>query len=875
MKTILKVLVGIVIIQFFSLSASFAQFPDINSLGKIDSGQLDAKSTNKINPYLLTNTQNLNKLNTAQQSKAKAAYTNSTVRSLIQKNIEKEKETKDQIEQLSIIERMFNGELKQFGYEMFNKSSYSALKGTLSQNYRLNIGDSVKIYLWGDVIDYLTMSGQTTVQPVIDTVVDAEGNVFVPGVGAFFAAGNTISSLQEQIFSSLSTKYSNFDVRVTVNEPRDFPILVIGNVQNPGTVYVNTSTNLIDAINLAGGIIKIGSLRDIEYIDDFTKKKVTIDLYDLIQKGQYPKITFKEGDIILIKPIGKVIGIKEGVKRPAIYEFKKTENLKDIINIAGGLLPSVNPNNLEIESYNTNTGEKKIKDSNLSALVKLPPADGDLIIFRNLYDVAENIVTLKGNIKHPGNFEYKEGMRLSNVLKSKDELLTQTFTGQAIINRFSGEGKDITTLPVSLSDFFNNQVDPDLQPLDTIEILASTKMPTIEVAGEVVNPGVIPYQEGMSLKDVLGDITLKTIPEKLVAEITNNIENFDFFKSYPEESTNTPATLQPEEITDPLMNNSLFNQSNQTPEDVDLSMNVNVQEEFNPAKEYLKRNRVQSVYLYNLLTLNQAEKDIKLFPYDKVMIRPLTEKEVIKTVKILGYVNKPGIYQIKPGMRLRDVINEAGGPDGNAYLNGLFFLRTSVSNIQKDALKRSVLELQEEIALKLNAAQNLGGETFQIGDFIASQKQLLDIMKEKAKQEYGRIVIDIQDNDISSLSNNDNLEILDGDEIIIPAKPMYVIVVGEVYNQSAIAFYPEKPAQYYLDRVGGITKRANHKESFIIKANGSVNKPRKLASTILEPGDSIIVPKKIKVPINIRAILRDFTQIGANAASAVFILTKL
>ena len=202
-------------------------------------------------------------------------------------------------------------------------------------------------------------------------------------------------------------------------------------------------------------------------------------------------ISFHEGDIIFVKPIGKVAALREGVKNPGIYEFKQDETLRHLINYAGGLMPSVDSKIVHVESFDNSAGEKLLKDIPYKNLWYIKPTDGDDISFKNLYDISENLVSIEGNIKHPGNFQYRPGMKLSNIIKNKNELLSQTFGDQAVIERLSGSDKEKIYIPVSLKDFFDGNINPALKPQDKIRIYVSTTAKTIEVSGYITNPGLI------------------------------------------------------------------------------------------------------------------------------------------------------------------------------------------------------------------------------------------------------------------------------------------------------------------------------------------------------------------------------------------------
>ncbi|MGD9580892.1 MAG: SLBB domain-containing protein, partial [Vampirovibrionia bacterium] len=528
------------------------------------------------------------------------------------------------------------------------------------------------------------------------------------------------------------------------------------------------------------------------------------------------------------------------------YEFKSGESLAELVKYAGGLLPSVDKNSLQVEGFDQKSNQKEIKSVSYSGLNTIKPHDGDMLKFKSVYKIAENIVTIQGNIKHPGSFQYKDGMHLSDIITNKDELLNRTFTDQAVINRVVGSDKNIISIPVSLNDFFNGLTDPELKVQDIIKVYASTEMSMIDVAGAVDNPGLIPYKKNMTLADILSVVKLRANSNDIVVEISNNDISNDLL-------TYSPDVIMSRGVED-------------NPENGSEALEATV----------TKTEKLTTVYFYEYLTKERKVDLIELKPNDKLLFRMVTNDEALRTVKILGYVNNPGVFQIKKGMVISDLIAEAGGLAPNAYLKGMVFLRDTVNSDQLKAMNISSLDLQDEIITKALEAQSFmaQGEN-NITNFLSIQKGLIDIMKQKAEQKFGRIIIDVADNSVNSLTGYNNLELQDGDEVIIPQSPNYVMVIGEVYNQSAVVFAPDRIADFYLHQVGGMTPRARKNNTFVLKANGSVIKGKDLKTIVLDPGDSIIVPRKIKTPINVRGIIKDIAQIGANAAQTVYILMKI
>ena len=711
------------------------------------------------------------------------------------------------------LERLYNKPLKQFGYDVFSNAPSSAGISGVTRDYRLKTGDKVKIFFWGDTVDLMSMTGNALLEPVVTSVVDAEGNLFVPGAGVIPAEGNSLAGVESDIYSMVSSKYSNFNVKVTLEDPRNFSVLVVGNAKKPGVVSVNSSSTVIDALAGAGGISPIGSLRELYHVDAETGQRTVIDLYSLIAYGHPIRVSLTEGDVLLVRPIGKTVALADGVKNPAIYEFKTNETLKKIVDIAGGFMPNINPKHIQVEGFDLDRNQKYIQDITLSDLNNVLPDDGDILTFTTVYTKPENFVTLEGNVKHPNRFEFKDGMRLSDLIKKRDDLLENTFTSQAFIYRTVGLEKNVVTIPVDLTEFFSGTVDPVLQPKDLVKIFASTSISTVEIVGEVNNAGLFPLKDDMTLKDIFSLVGLAKNPNDLVAEISN-----DAIKS-----------------------------------------------------------RFNSVYLYELLTQNKDDLNIDLLASDKIMIRPVTPKEVLKEVTVLGQVNSPGQLQVTPGMKLKDVLAQTGGLTDLAYLKGIIFLRPSVGATQIEILNKTILNLQEDITTKATLLGSLDGESkTDMEQFILTQQKLLSVLQEKAKQQYGRIVLDIDSSDnIDCISPTANLEIRDGDQVIIPAISNHVIVMGEVYNQSALAYIPGEKAKYYLKSVGGFTKKANKGEVYIIRANGRTEPPSEYKKVSIEPGDAIVVPKKIKVPGRFSETFRNIINAGFQAASMAFILTQI
>jgi len=125
-----------------------------------------------------------------------------------------------------------------------------------------------------------------------------------------------------------------------------------------------------------------------------------------------------------------------------------------------------------------------------------------------------------------------------------------------------------------------------------------------------------------------------------------------------------------------------------------------------------------------------------------------------------------------------------------------------------------------------------------------------------------------------------DIEVRAGDTLIIPKRPDYVMVTGQVFNPTAVSYRPGKSAKWYLSQSGGPTTIANKKNIFVIRADGSVASSKSGAwdgdslNAALEPGDTVVVPEKaIGGGPNWQNVFTS-AQVASSIASTVFIALR-
>ena len=285
-----------------------------------------------------------------------------------------------------------------------------------------------------------------------------------------------------------------------------------------------------------------------------------------------------------------------------------------------------------------------------------------------------------------------------------------------------------------------------------------------------------------------------------------------------------------------------------------------------------KDQNTKTYYLYDIFIQTDQTKSIKINPYDKIMFRPLRENEIIKTVKVSGFVNKPGVYRFVEGKKLVDMIEQAGGLDDEADLRGIVFTRASLANksiqMVEEKNMKDIKLIQGQMASNLRPTQD---------DTEARMQMMKDIEEDNqniSSQLFGRIALDIKDNDLSKIKKEQNIEIQDGDEIFIPKESNHVTVIGEVYNETSFLYKDGKKAGYYIKMGGGYTPNARRTKIYKIGVNGRAKRTHLLTSNSIEPGDTIVVPRKIRGNDWIDMVTKSLQTI-VGMLSSVFILTKI
>jgi protein involved in polysaccharide export with SLBB domain len=271
---------------------------------------------------------------------------------------------------------------------------------------------------------------------------------------------------------------------------------------------------------------------------------------------------------------------------------------------------------------------------------------------------------------------------------------------------------------------------------------------------------------------------------------------------------------------------------------------------------------------------NDQRDDIPLKPGDVLTIHQLTGwNDIGASIKLEGEIAHPGTYGFQQGERLSSILRRAGGFRNTSYPAGAVLIREEVRQLEQKSREELIRQIETSSSSARLSPNLASGDSSGRLQMIAQQQNEV-LSRLRSQPPSGRLVIHISA-DISTWENTSaDIEVRAGDVLRVPKRPGFVLVTGQVYNDSAITFAPGKTAGWYLHHAGGVNRIADKKQIFIIRANGSVlgREPNFWAgsdvlSTRLDPGDVVVVPQKI---IGASLFWRNLLIVSQIASSAAF-----
>jgi protein involved in polysaccharide export with SLBB domain len=428
-------------------------------------------------------------------------------------------------------------------------------------------------------------------------------------------------------------------------------------------------------------------------------------------------------------------------------------------------------------------------------------------------------VVLSGYVFRPGSFEYRPGLRLSDVLSSFDELRPNADRRYVMIRREVPPEEKIEVISANLERALiarGSKDDPELRPRDNIivfdlsasrervvepvirelELQASPDHPAqvVSIDGKVKAPGRYPLEPTMRVSDLIR----------------------------AGGSMNDSAYSGEAELTRYAIADGSVRQTSLIP--VDLAA--------------IRRGDVAA--------------DIQLMPYDVLVVKVTPQWTEPGTIELTGEVRFPGRYPITRGETLSSVLRRAGGFTDLAFEEGAVYIREELKKREKEQLDLLTNRLQSDLAsLSLEAVASSAATSNSNASSGATQglavgQSLIQQLRET--KPVGRLVINLDRVVQGRPGGPEDVLVRDGDKLLVPKQTQEITILGEVQSPTSHVYRSGLTRDDYIAKSGGVTQKADRSRIYVVRANGDVVAGarsgwfRRSRSTEMRPGDTIVVP---------------------------------
>lgn len=526
---------------------------------------------------------------------------------------------------------------KIFGAELFGNKNLTFepnLRMPTPPNYRIAANDELII----DVYGYSEIQHQLKVTP--------DGYVRIPYLGPVYVNGLTMEEARTRITKQLSTIYGgiktgNTFVQISLGNIRSIRVLLIGEIERPGTYSLPSLATVANALYVSGGPGENGSFRNIQVIRN-GQTAATFDLYDFIANGDLTNnIVLQDQDIVKVNPYKTRVELAGEVKRPAIFEAKEGESLQRLLEYAGGYTDKAYR---EIIRANRVTNrQREVVNIPAAQIASFQPKSGDQFFVDSILTRFTNRVTISGAVFHPGEYALEEGMTVGDLIKKADGLKEEAALARGVIRRLQADYTP-SMISFNVADVVGGRNNVSLQREDSVIVYSKMglrQLYQVKISGEINQPGQYVYADSMQLEDlILIAGGLKDAASLKHVEIARRIRD-----NYTDSSDIRMAIIQQFDINADL---------GSTP----------------------------GAAAFNLQ------------PFDEVMIRKAPTYSEQANVQIGGEVLYPGLYAINSKReRISDVLKRAGGLRPEAYPEGAVLLRKTFVNESDSAYLTNKLEV--------------------------------------------------------------------------------------------------------------------------------------------------------------------------------------
>ena len=699
-------------------------------------------------------------------------------------------------------------------------------------NYVLDAGDELAVDIYGVSDKYYT------------SIVSPDGYLTLSQIGPIRLSGLTVSEAKKAITSRLSRVYDGLRganpttfVNVGLVNARAITVHVVGDVKVPGSYTLNGFSSVFNSLYAASGVLETGTFRDV-VVNREGKKIASSDLYDLLNKGEVSNnLRLQSGDVVFVGPYKSRVVIEGAIKRAGAYEMLPGETVEDLLRFCAGFSGDALSNRLQLERVSKDG--IVISEVFESQFEIFELRDGDKI---RVFDVTENFknrVSIDGAIEYPGNYALQEDLTIDSLISLAGGVRPDASIKKIIIER---------TLP----DYSIEQIHVDLSIDKAVALKKEDRiyvpsindlveLPYVVMTGEVVKPGVHRFAQNFSLTElVIASSGLKNSAFGGTIEISRRAED-------------QKATKQREIFIVDI------------PEDIsDLS----------------------------------SMDDVVVQPFDHITVRKNPDFHETSTITVTGEIANPGNFTvISRNERISDMLQRAGNLTPWAHQEGAILIRkTEFFEGQNESVAKNIelakilatmdtttsevdKYLYDQIVMQMANNSLSASQTNESVASSAKQERLSEIKKRNPLltdlnvKESEAIALDLG-KILSSPGGEEDFIVEDGDIIVIPKQLSTVRLRGHVLYPSTVQYSGQGSARSYINQAGGFDVRAKRGYTYVIQANGEVNRTKRFlffkSYPGVEPGAEIIVPvKPPKIPIRPAEIASLTTGVAALMAVVV------
>jgi protein involved in polysaccharide export with SLBB domain len=692
--------------------------------------------------------------------------------------------------------------LQPYGYDLFATGQQGMAPDTAAPvpaDYVIGPGDVLEVQLYGNQ-NY-----------TLDLTVARDGRINFPQLGPISVAGQRYSVVKRELESRVEKQMIGVRAGVSMGETRTISVFVLGEAMYPGAYSVTGLATVTTALFAAGGVKPQGSLRHIQVRRAGALVR-EFDLYDLLMRGDSTNdIKLQPSDVVMIPAVGPTASADGEVQRPAIYELKGATSVASLIDMAGGMTPEADSGSASLVHVNVQRQRVVIAvapdaPTARSQLV----GNGDALRVARLKPTIDSGILLQGYLYRPGSYAWREGLKLTDVIGSIDELKPNADQGYVLIRRVVTPGRRIAVLSADLAAALRDPASPAnvvLQPRDTLTVFdlqtgrdriieplmrelalqGNLLQPTevVHVDGKVKVPGDYPLESGMRVADLI--------------RAGGNLES----SAYGGHAELARYTVE------------------------------------NGAQ---RRTVIVPIDL-GAVARGDPDANVELKAFDQLSIKEISGWTEQDQVTLMGEVRFPGTYTIKRNESLRSVIARAGGLTDLAFPEGSVFTREELRVREQEQIDRLADRMQSDIAsislMAARASQSGATAAYTVGQSLLAQLQ--------ATKAVGRLVIDLKASNQAAPGSADDIVMRSGDQLIVPKRRQDVMVLGEVQSASSHLFQPDLSRDEYVEQSGGATRQADRSKIYVVRADGSVvaNQHHWLfgsGGVDIHPGDAIVVP---------------------------------